>query len=321
MKTALIFGVTGQDGAFLSKHLLNNGYKVYGTTRNAKNVANLTSLRIAEKVSLHLCDVLSSVDIKNIIDWVCPNEIYFLGGQTSVGASFAHPLNTIQTNSFTTLYILEAIRELCVNCKFYNAASSEIFGNTAPEGANEHTQYNPLSPYAVAKILSIREVELYRGSFGIFAVNGILFNHESYLRPEKFVTQKIISSAALIKLGKLKKLELGNLDVCRDWGWAPEFVTVMHSLLQQSEPEDFVIGTGSAVSLKEFVSKVFDFFDLDYQKYVFHSTEYVRSHDISFSKADPSKAASKLGWKATVTLDQSIAFMCDYKINQMSDLR
>lgn len=318
MTKVLIFGVTGQDGAFLAQRLIQNGERVFGTTRNINNNKNLRELNILEKLSIHECDVLSEKEVSEIITWILPDEIYFLGGQTSVGDSFTNPVETIQSNTSTTLYILETIRRFKLDCKFYNAASSEIFGNTPLAGANEISKYNPLSPYAVSKIYAMNIVKLYRETYGIYAVNGILFNHESFLRPKKFVTQKIISSAALIKLGQLDILELGNLNISRDWGWAPEFVCVMKDIMQLNDPEDFVIGTGIATSLEEFVRKVFDYFSLDYQNYICLSNNFVRNNDIKFSKADPSKALKKLNWKARVKLDQSIEQMCDYQMKTLT---
>ena len=317
MTTVLIFGITGQDGAFLAEKLINNGAKVFGAARNINNEHNLNALKVREKVSLHECDVSARKAVLDIIDWTCPDEIYHLGGQTSVGESFETPVQTIQANSLSTLYILEAIRKVKPNCKFYNAGSSEIYGNTPQEGANEATPYSPLSPYAVSKIFAVDSVKFYRENYGLYAVNGILFNHESYLRPEKFVTQKIIISAAKIKFGKLDRLELGNLNVSRDWGWAPEFVEAMNLMLKRSDPEDFVIGTGTVTKLEEFVSKVFDYFELDYKKHTYTNPDLVRQSDIKFSKADPSKALKKLKWKANIKLDQAIEKMCEYQMTKI----
>ena len=321
MTRVLIFGVTGQDGAFLAQRLIQNGECVFGTSRNILNIKNLSELNILENLSLHECDVLSEKAVTEIITSVLPDEIYFLGGQTSVGESFTNPVETIQSNTSTTLYILEAIRRSKLKCKFYNAASSEIFGNTSSDGANETSKYNPLSPYAVSKIFAVNTVKLYRETYGIYAVNGILFNHESFLRPKKFVTQKIIYSASLIKSGQLNTLELGNLNISRDWGWAPEFVGVMKDIMQLNDPEDFVIGTGIATSLEEFVSKVFDYFSLDYHDYICIRDNFIRHNDINFSKADSSKALRKLNWKARVTVDQSIERMCDYQMKTLTVLK
>ncbi len=318
MTKALIFGVTGQDGAFLAKRLIESNEHVYGVTRNINNYNNLKVLNIHEKLTLKECNVLSEKEVTELISWIKPNEIYFLGGQTSVGESFLAPVETVQSNTMTTLYILEAIRRTKLNCKFYNAASSEIYGNTSVKGANETSRFDPMSPYAVSKIQSLDTVRLYRETYDIYAVNGILFNHESFLRPEKFVTQKIILSATLIKLGKLDALELGNLNISRDWGWAPEFVDVMKCMLQLDDPEDFVIGTGTATRLEDYVRIVFDYFSLDYQNYISVNDNYIRLNDITYSKSDPSKASEKLNWKASIKLEQAIEMMCDYQMEKLT---
>ena len=317
MTKALIFGVSGQDGAFLAKRLIKSGEHVYGVTRNISNYSNLKVLNIHEKVSLKECNLLSEKEVMELISWIQPNEIYFLGGQTSVGKSFLAPVETVQSNTLTTLYILEAIRRTRLNCKFYNAASSEIYGNTPVNGANETSRFHPMSPYAVSKIQALDTVRLYRETYDIYAVNGILFNHESFLRPETFVTQKIILSAALIKLGRLDVLELGNLNISRDWGWAPEYVDVMKYMLQLTDPEDFVIGTGTTTRLEDYVKLVFEYFSLNYQNYISVNDNYIRLNDITYSKSDPSKAFEKLKWRATITLEQTIEMMCDYQMEKL----
>ncbi|KJE37161.1 hypothetical protein UF64_00295 [Thalassospira sp. HJ] len=318
MTKVLIFGVTGQDGAFLAKNLVKKGKQVHGTTRNIQNVKNLSILNIVEHISLYQCNIADDESIKSIVTQVCPDEIYFLSGQTSVGESFSTPVFTIQANTLAVLSILETIKNLKLKCKFYNAGSSEIFGNTSSGGASETTKYNPLSPYAISKIFAMNTVKYYRENYGIYAVNGILFNHESFLRSDKFVTQKIIAGAAAIKFGKTNHLKLGNLNISRDWGWAPEFVDVMQLMLRLTDPEDFVIGTGVATSLEKFVKKVFDYFSLDYKQYVSSDPSFIRPQDITFSKSDPSKAQRILNWTADVTLDQSIEMMCDYQMKKFS---
>ena len=313
--TILIFGVTGQDGGFLAERLIKEGMSVHGTSRSLSNLRNLKRLKIENKIQIHKCNTANKLHIDKIINHLKPKEIYNLGGQTSVGQSFLKPVLTYELNTLSTIYMLESIRKAKFETKFYNAGSSEIFGNTLKKGANEESLYKPLSPYALSKAHSIDLVKFYRDTYGMFAVSGILFNHESHLRGNNFVTQKIISSAAKIKNGTLNKLELGNLQVWRDWGWAPEFVEAMTLMMKTNEPQDFVIGTGKATLLENFVQSVFDFFDLNWENFVHINKDFYRPSDISFSKADPSKANDILNWKSNTSIEEIITKMCEFKVS------
>ena len=304
MKTALICGVGGQDGSYLAKFLLNKGYIVFGTSRDAQgpSLKNLVLLEIYSQVK-----ILSMVpeDFRSVYMTVIqsnPDEIYFLAGQSSVGLSFEQPAETIKSIVIGSLNILEACRMVNNKIRFYHAGSSESFGDTYGAPATEQTTFNPRSPYGVAKASAFWLVNNYRDAYGLFACTGILFNHESTLRPDRFVTQKIVQSALRISKGSDEKLMLGRLDIQRDWGWAPEYVEAMWLMLQQENPEDFVIATGQSYKLEDFVSSAFAIYDLDWKQHVKQSEEFMRPADIGISKADPTKAKNKLGWRAKSNL-------------------
>jgi len=240
-KKALIIGISGQDGAYLAKHLLHSGYEIHGTSRDAE-LSNFTSLRqldIYEKIKLHSMSLIDFRSVMQTILEIDPHEIYNLAGQTSVGLSFVQPVETLESISIGTLNILEVMRFHKLDTKFYNASSGECFGETEITGANEDTQFKPRSPYAVAKAAAFWQVANYREAYGIFACSGILFNHESPLRPQRFVTRKIVKAVCEIKKGVKKNLILGNLKINRDWGYAPEYVEAMFLMLQQDRPDDF----------------------------------------------------------------------------------
>ena len=300
MKTALICGVGGQDGAHLSQLLLNKGYRVVGTSRDAQGggFSNLHRLGIAERVRLLS---MAPEDFRSVFMTLkaCePDEVYFLAGQSSVGLSFEQPAETIQSFTLGTLNVLEACRMLDRTIKQYHAGSGECFGDTAGVPANENTPFSPRSPYAVAKASAYWLVNNYREAYGLYACTGILFNHESTLRPQRFVTQKIIQAAKRIAAGSNECLELGRLDIVRDWGWAPDYVQAMWLMLQQDQPDDFVIATGASNSLRHFVEMAFAHVGLDWQPHVKQSPELYRPTYITQSHADPSKAAHRLGWHA-----------------------
>lgn len=304
MKVALICGVSGQDGAFLARLLIQKGYKVFGTSRDAQGGAflGLQRLGIREQVSLlsmapeDFRSVLMAIKASN------PDEVYYLAGQSSVGLSFEQPAETIQSFVIGTLNILEACRMLDKTIRQYHAGSSECFGNTAGIPATENTPFRPKSPYAVAKASSFWLVDNYREAYGLYACTGILFNHESPLRPRRFVTQKIISSATRIASGYKEVLELGRLDIVRDWGWAPEYVEAMWLMLQQTRPEDYVIATGKSYSLQTFIESTFLNLGLNWEDHVLQSPQYLRPSDITMNSADPSKAQSILGWSAKIDM-------------------
>jgi GDPmannose 4,6-dehydratase len=312
---ALICGVTGQDGAYLAKLLCDKGYHVVGTSRDATDarLTGLSALGVVSKVQ-----VMSMVpnDFRSVLQTVAslePDEIYNLAGQSSVGLSFEQPVEAIESISLGTLNILEAIRFVGRPIRFYNAGSSECFGDTSGHPANESTPFRPRSPYAVAKACAHNLVANYREAYRMHASTGILFNHESTLRPERFVTRKIVIAASRIAAGSREQLRLGNLDIHRDWGWAPEYVEVMWRMLQQPLSDDYVIATGRTVSLRYFVQKVFEHFGLHWQDHVKQDAQLLRPLDILYGAADPGFAAQRLGWRASHDVDHVIEQMCRFE--------
>lgn len=301
---ALICGVSGQDGGYLSKLLLEKGYEVYGTSRDANmaSFSNLISLGIKDKVHLVSMAVNDFRSVLNTIKYVAPDEIYNLAGQSSVGLSFEQPVETLESISVGTLNLLECIRFLDKNIKIYSAGSSECFGGVGDVASNEETPFRPRSPYAVAKATAFWEMANYREAYGIFACNGILFNHESPLRPERFVTQKIIHSVVRIAAGQQEILELGNIDIERDWGWAPEYVEAMWMMLQHDTADDYVIATGNTHSLKKLMQLAFEAVSLDWKEHVRINKDFIRPSELLVSKADPEKAKNILGWQAKFQL-------------------
>jgi len=310
-KTALICGVSGQDGGYLAQLLLSKGYTVWGTSRDIQGTefANLRLLGILERVKL-----LSMVpdDFRSVFMAIKisePDEVYFLAGQSSVGLSFEQPAETIQSVVIGTLNMLEACRMVDKEIRFYHAGSSECFGDTQGHPANEKTPFIPRSPYAVAKASAFWLVNNYREAYSLFSCTGILFNHESPLRPARFVTQKIISAAKRIKDGSKEVLYLGRMDIARDWGWAPEYVEAMWLMLQRDRPDDFVIATGKSYLLEDFVRLAFASVDLDWREYVRQSDKFFRPTDLLVSSADPSKAKLELGWQAQFDMPKVVEKM------------
>lgn len=297
-RVALIVGISGQDGAYLARLLLDAGYVVWGTSRDAQvtTFANLARLGIRELVRVRSMAVTDFRSVLTALSSVQPHEVYNLAGQTSVGLSFEQPVETLESIATGTLNLLEAIRFLGRPIRFYNAASSECFGDTGDAAADESTPFRPRSPYAVAKATSYWAVANYREAYGLHACNGVLFNHESPLRPERFVTQKIVGAACRIAAGDRSPLRLGNLAVRRDWGWAPEFVDAMHRILQRDEPEDFVIGTGRSHSLEEFADAAFAAVGLNWRDWVIHDPALHRPSDLPGNRANAAKAARLLHW-------------------------
>jgi GDPmannose 4,6-dehydratase len=313
MKKALICGVSGQDGAYLAQLLLDKGYEIYGTSRDAQmgSFRNLNRLGIIDKVKVLSMAINDFRSVLQVIDRVKPDEIYNLAGQSSVALSFDQPVETLESLAIGTLNLLEGIRFTGLSSRLYNAGSSECFGNTGDSAANENTPFRPRSPYAVAKATAHWEVANYREAYGLFACTGILFNHESPLRPERFVTQKIVRAACRIAAGSSERLQLGNLIVQRDWGWAPEYVVAMWLMLQQCEAEDFVIATGETNSLEDFVSVVFSCVGLDWHDHVDTDSSLLRPSDIKISRADPSRAKKKLGWEASIRMRELVLKMIE----------
>ncbi len=315
MKTALICGVSGQDGAYLAQLLLNKGYNICGTSRDAQvsSFKNLVNLGIREQIKLESVALNDFRSVLQVLTKIEPDEVYNLAGQTSVGLSFEQPVETLESIANGTLNLLEAIRFLGKPIKFYNAGSSECFGDTRGEAANENTPFRPRSPYAVAKAAAFWQVANYREAYNLFACSGILFNHESPLRPERFVTQKIISTVCRIAAGSQEKLFLGNIDIQRDWGWAPEYVEAMYLMLQQDKPDDYVISTGISHKLEDFVISAFSEFNLDWQEYVVTDQSLLRPTDIALGKGNPTKAHQKLGWQAQYKMQDIVRMMIQAK--------
>ncbi len=304
MRRALICGVSGQDGAYLAQLLLAKGYEVYGTSRDAQvgNFKNLVRLGISEQVKVMSMATHDFRSVLQVLSRVQPDEIYNLSGQSSVGLSFDQPVETLESIAIATLNLLEGMRFMNLGGRLYNAGSSECFGDTGSHAANEDTPFRPRSPYAVAKSTAHWEVANYREAYGLFACTGILFNHESPLRPERFVTQKIVQAACRITAGSQERLRLGNLDVQRDWGWAPEYVMAMWQMLQQDQPEDFVIATGETNSLEDFVATAFSCVGLDWHEHVDIDQNLLRPSDLKISRADSSRAREILGWIASLRM-------------------
>lgn len=316
MKTALICGVSGQDGAYLAQLLLNKGYTVCGTSRDAEmsSFQNLVRLGIRDKVKLESMAITDFRSVVQVLTKIQPDEVYNLAGQSSVGLSFEQPVETLESMAAGTLNLLEAIRFIGVPIKFYNASSSECFGNTGEIAADENTPFRPRSPYAVAKAAAFWEVANYREAYGLFACSGILFNHESPLRPQRFVTQKIVAAVCRIAQGSQDKLHLGNISIKRDWGWAPEYVEAMYLMLQQEQPDDYVIATGESYALEDFVAEAFACVGLDWQKYLVTDASLLRLTDIAIGRANPAKAREKLGWEAKYKMQDMVRMMVQEKL-------
>ena len=312
---ALIFGISGQDGSYLARLLLEKGYEVHRTSRDheASTFGNLERLGIKNKVALHSLVLSDFRSVFSVVERVRPQELYNLAGQTSVGLSFSLPVETFESISVGTLNVLECMRMLKLGIKFYNAGSSEAFGNT-PDGAQEDTLFQPRSPYATAKAAAHYSVANYREAYQLFCCTGILFNHESPLRPSRFVTKKIVSTAARIKKGSSEKLELGRIDIKRDWGWAPEYVEAMWLMLQQNHPDDYVIATGVSTSLQDYVSQVFECLGLNWRDFVTISPGLKRPSDIDISFGHAAKAEKILGWKPKVQLPEIISRMVEAEL-------
>jgi GDPmannose 4,6-dehydratase len=296
-KKALIIGVSGQDGAYLAELLLKKGYEVHGTSRDHEvgTFRNLQILGIKDQVRLNSMITSDFRSVLTALQKADADEIYNLAGQTSVGMSFDYPVETFDSIMIGTMNLLECIRLLKKPVRFYNAGSSEVFGNT-PTPADEDTPFRPRSPYATAKAAAHYAVANYREAYGLFAATGILFNHESPLRPERFVTQKIIKAAVRIANGSKERLKLGNLDIHRDWGWAPDYVDAMWRILQGDQADDFVIATGEMHSLNEFLEKAFEAVGLNAWDHVDTDPSLLRQSDIKKSVGDPRKAHHNIGW-------------------------
>ncbi len=309
-KTALIFGISGQDGTLLSRLLCDKGYAVHGTSRDAQMQVfdNLERVGVRTQVVLHSAVMTDFRSVLQVLSKVAPDEVYLLAGQSSVGLSFEQPVETMESIALGTLNLLEAIRFLGLPARIYNAGSSECFGDLTT-AADEGTAFRPRSPYAVAKASAHWMIANYRDAYGLYACTGILFNHESPLRPARFVTRKVIAAACRIKAGSGERLQLGNLDIERDWGWAPEYVDAMWRMLQQDHADDYVIATGRTHSLRDFVDITFRCVGHDWRDHVDYDDSLRRPSDIAHSVGDAGKAARELGWRAQSSLEDTIVRM------------
>lgn len=319
MKTALITGITGQDGSYLAELLLSEGYEVHGIIRrastfNTKRIDHLYRdphiVNGKSRLFLHYGDMGATGILGDVIYDTKPDEIYHLAAQSHVRVSFDMPEYTGDVTGLGTTRMLEAVRRLDRGIRFYQASTSELFGDAKPP-QNESTPFHPQSPYAAAKLYAYWMVENYRDGYGMYTVNGILFNHESPRRGETFVTRKITRAVAAILAGTQDKLFLGNLDAKRDWGYAPEYVEAMHKLLQMDEPDDYAIGTGESHSVRDFLDEAFGYVDLDWQKHVEIDPRYYRPTEVDYLLCDPTKANEKLGWTPKVRFHELVRIMID----------
>ena len=317
-KRALVVGITGQDGSYLAELLLGKGYQVHGLIRRS---SSFNTQRIEHlyrdphdpeaKLFLHYGDLTDGTGLRRVLTEVQPNEIYNLGAQSHVRVSFDQPVYTAQVTGVGTVRLLEALRDIGIDARFYNAASSEMFGKVAETPQTESTGFHPRSPYACAKVYSYWQTVNYRESYGMFCCNGILFNHESPRRGETFVTRKITRAATRIKEGLQDKLYLGNLDAKRDWGFAGDYVRAMWMMLQQDLPDDYVIATGQTRSVREFLQVVFEYLDLDWRQYVETDPRYLRPAEVDLLLGDATKAREVLGWESEVSFEQLVAMMVE----------
>jgi GDPmannose 4,6-dehydratase len=317
MKKVLITGITGQDGYYLSKLLLEKGYEVHGTVRrassiNTKRIDPLIAKYSKDKLfNLHYSDLLDPSSLTLLIKNIMPDEIYNLAAQSHVSVSFKNPFYTSQVGTVGPLSILESIRVIDKNIKFYQASSSEMFGGDLKEPLSEKSSFNPKSPYAISKVFAHDMSKMYRESYEMFCVNGILFNHESPQRGETFVTRKITRAATRISLGIQSKLILGNLDASRDWGFAGDYVEGMWRMMQNDTPDDWVLATGETYTVKNFLDYTFKSLDLNWQEYVTTSSKYLRPNEVGYLLGDSSKAQQDLDWVPQVKFEQLVQKMVD----------
>ena len=318
MKTALICGISGQDGPYLARFLLGKGYQVVGTSRDAQvsSFQNLNRLGIRERILVESVTLNDFRSVLQALVKIKPDEVYNLAGQSSPALSFEQPVETMESIAIASLNLLEAIRFTGRPIKLYNACSSETFGETGDVAADEMTPFRPRSPYGVARAASFWQVANYREAYGLSACSGILFNHESPLRPERFVTKKIISAACRIAAGSKEKLKLGDLSVCRDWGWAPDYVEAMWMMLQQERLDDFVIATGETNSLQDLTAAAFAELGLDWRAHVEADPSLRRPTDISVGRANPEKARRVLGWQTGHRMRDVVRMMVEAERTQ-----
>jgi GDPmannose 4,6-dehydratase len=317
LKKVLITGITGQDGSYLADLLLEKGYEVYGMVRRS-SVEKLDRIEhIRDRIKFVQADLLDQLSIINIIKEIKPDEVYNLAAMSFVPTSWSQPVLTGEFTGIGVTRVLEAIRLIKKDIKFYQASSSEMFGKVKEVPQNENTPFHPRSPYGVAKVYGHYITINYRESYDIFAVSGILFNHESPRRGLEFVTKKVTHAVAKIKLGLLEYLYLGNLDAKRDWGYAKDYVEAMWIMLQQDKPEDFVIATGENHSVKEWVQSSFACLDLDWKKYVKIDEKLLRPAEVDFLIGDSTKTRNVLGWKPKVNFEELVRIMVEYDYNEL----
>jgi GDPmannose 4,6-dehydratase len=325
MRKALITGITGQDGSYLAELLLAKGYEVHGLIRRASTFITHRINHLYtdphepdKRLLLHYGDLTDGSRLVTLLASIQPDEVYHLAAQSHVRVSFDEPEYTGDTTGMGTTRLLEAIRMIGLDCRFYQASSSEMFG-ASPPPQNEQTAFHPRSPYGAAKVYSYWMARNYREAYDMFAVNGILFNHESPRRGETFVTRKITRAVARIKFGLDQRLYLGNLDACRDWGYAPEYVEGMWRMLQHHEPADYVIATGTSYSVRDFVSLAFRHAGMDWEQYVDYDARYVRPTEVDSLVGDASKAQVELGWKAQVHVPELVQIMVDADLAALTE--
>ena len=318
LKKALITGISGQDGSYLAELLLDKGYEVHGIVRRASNFHTTRLDHITfgagdrkERLFLHYGDMTDSSNLNRVLEKVHPEEIYNLAAQSHVQISFEVPEYSAEVDGIGVLRLLDAIREIKLKTRFYQASSSELFGKVSESRQSEQTPFYPRSPYAAAKLFGFWTVVNYREAYNLFACNGILFNHESPRRGENFVTRKVTIGLARILAGKEDHITMGNMDAQRDWGYAPEYVEAMWKMLQAAEPLDYVIGTGCKHSVQDFIERAFDYAGLDWHKYIRQDPRYLRLTEVDQLQADPSKAAKELGWQPRVGFEELIMVMVD----------
>ena len=317
MKSAFITGITGQDGYYLTKFLLDKDYTVHGTIRRSStfNTSRIDSLiskySSDKKINLYYSDLLDSSSLNNLINTIEPDEVYNLAAQSHVAVSFKNPVYTTQTGTLGSVSLLEAIKNLDKKTKFYQASSSEMYGGKEEIKLNEQSAFNPLSPYAASKVFAHNMTKIYRESYDLFCVNGILFNHESPHRGETFVTRKISRAVARISMGIQKKLTLGNLDASRDWGFAGDYVEGMWMMMQHDKPDDWVLATGQTHSVQDFVKLAFEEVNLDFGDYLETSDKYLRPNEVNYLLGDSSKAQKELGWKPKTSFEKLVKMMVE----------
>ena len=318
---ALITGITGQDGAYLTQLLLDKDYEVHGLLRRSSSINTsriddlISEYTPKNRLQLHYSDLLDSSSITNLINSINPDEIYNLAAQSHVSVSFENPIYTTQVGTLGSITILEALKHSDKKIKFYQASSSEMFGGSSKEILDESSAFNPKSPYGASKVFAHDITKIYRDSYDVFGVNGILFNHESPLRGETFVTRKISKAVGRIAAGIQEKLTLGNLDASRDWGYAKDYVQGMWLMMQHDKPDDWVLATGETHTVQEFVELAFKEVNLDFGEYVETSEKYLRPNEVNFLLGDSSKAQNELGWKPETKFEDLVKMMVDHDLN------